>query len=121
MVAGFFSLPQPLPDSGSLSLSGPLWNCTLLGMRATRALPGSFKVVSSIYRSALDPARRQPNRNRHGAGHRYDGYLEIVYPVCSSWKRSSDKPQVLVIFPSLLNVRRKTRSTSKGSLETESV
>ena len=50
-----------------------------------------------------------------------DSYLEIVYPVCSSWKRSSDKPQVLVIFPSLLNVRRKTRSTSKGSLETESV
>ena len=37
-------------------------------------------------------------------GRGVDSYLEIVYPVCSSRKRSSDKPQLLVIFPSLLNV-----------------
>ena len=93
-----------------------------LGMPQRTAFIGAAARQRCLFLgAALDPARRQPIRNRHGAGHRYVSYLEIVCPVCSSWKRSSDKPQALVIFPSLLNVKRKTRSTSKGSLETESV
>ena len=93
-----------------------------LGMPQRTAFIGAVARQRCLFLgAALDPARRQPIRTRHGAGHRYVSYLEIVCPVCSSWKRSSDKPQTLVIFPSLLNVKRETRSTSKGSLETESV
>ena len=48
----------------------------------------------------VDNLHAFPEHKGRGA----DSYLEIVYPVCSSRKRSSDKPQLLVIFPSLLNV-----------------
>ena len=108
-------------DALHLRVARQLQGCQL-GMPQRTAVLGEAAAQRCLFLgAALDPARRQRIRNRHGAGHRYVSYLEIVCPVCSSRNRSSDKPQVLVIFPSLLNVRRKTRSTSKGSLETESV